>query len=230
MKTSKRVRHRNEGIDFQRAYGLEEAIHLIKERASAKFNETVEVVFACNIDPRKGEQNIRGMVKLPFGTGKDVRIAVFAEGEQASQAKLAGVHCVGGQDLIEEVLGGRMDFDLCIATPEMMGTLSKLGKILGPKGLMPNPKLGTVTHDVIKAIESAKQGQVSFRPDKEGIVHSILGKMNFSMEALSENFKALHTQLLSLKPAAVKNALIKKICISSSMGFSLNVDLTKVLS
>jgi len=229
-KKSKRIRIRDANVDFAKQYGIDEALGLIKDRANAKFDETVEVIFACNIDPRKGDQNIRGMVELPRGTGRSVRIAVFAQGDQAQQARDAGADIVGDLDLIEEVQKGRMDFDLCIATPSMMIHLSKLGKILGPKQLMPNPKLGTVTMNVAGAIQSAKKGQVSLRAEKQGIVHAILGKSSFASEALAENFKAVQTALLDMKPDGIKGNLIKKAFLSSTMGFSLALDLNKGLS
>ncbi len=229
-KMSKRIRARDVNIDFSKHYAIDEALVLIKDRANAKFDETVEVVFACNIDPRKGDQNIRGMVELPAGTGRSVRIAVFAQGEQAQQARDAGAEVVGDLDLIDEVQKGRMDFDLCIATPPMMAHLSKLGKILGPKQLMPNPKLGTVTMNVVGAIQSAKKGQVSLRAEKQGIVHAILGKASFAVEALEQNFAAVQAALLEMKPDGVKGHLVKKAFLSSTMGFSLTLDLNRGLS
>lgn len=229
-KKSKRIRARDAHVDFAKQYGVEEALVLLKERANAKFDETIEVVFACNIDPRKGDQNIRGMVELPRGTGRSVRVAVFAQGDQAQQAKDAGADIVGDVDLVDEIQRGRMDFDLCIATPAMMVHLSKLGKILGPKQLMPNPKLGTVTMNVAGAVASAKKGQVSLRAEKQGIVHTILGKASFDTDALEQNFKAVHGALLDMKPDGIKGNLIKKAFLSSTMGFSLGLDLNKGLS
>jgi len=228
-KKSKRIRARDVNIDFAKHYSVDEALVLIKERANAKFDETVEVVFACNIDPRKGDQNIRGMVELPEGTGRTVRIAVFAQGEQAQQARDAGADVVGDLDLIEEIQKGRLDFDLCIATPSMMVHLSKLGKVLGPKQLMPNPKLGTVTMNVAGAIQSAKKGQVSLRAEKQGIVHAILGKTSFAVASLEKNFKVVQAALLEMKPDGVKGHLIKKAFLSSTMGFSLILDLDRGL-
>ena len=228
-KKSKRIRARDANIDFAKHYSVDEALVLIKERANAKFDETVEVVFACSIDPRKGDQNIRGMVELPEGTGRTVRIAVFAQGEQAQQARDAGADVVGDLDLIEEIQKGRLDFDLCIATPSMMVHLSKLGKVLGPKQLMPNPKLGTVTMNVAGAIQSAKKGQVSLRAEKQGIVHAILGKTSFAVASLEKNFKVVQAALLEMKPDGVKGHLIKKAFLSSTMGFSLILDLDRGL-
>ena len=227
---SKRIQRRDENIDFVKVYSVEEALGLLKERSTAKFDETVEVVFCCAIDPRKGDQTLRGMVSLPCGTGKSVRIAVFAQGEQASQAREAGADLVGDMDLIETVQRGEIDFDLCIATPPMMPHLSKLGKILGPKGLMPNPKLGTVTMDVAVAVDSAKKGQVSLRADKQGIVHGIIGRVSFAIDQLEQNFQALYDGLLDMKPSSLKGVLVKKAYLSSTMGFSLPIDPAKVLS
>ncbi len=225
MKKSKRIRARDEGVDLYKSYALPEALNLIKERATAKFDETVEVVFSCAIDPQKGDQNIRGMVSLPQGTGKSIRVAVFAEGEQAREAQEAGAEVVGGSDLVEEVQKGNIDFDLCIATPAMMSQLSKLGKVLGPKGLMPNPKLGTVTLNVASAVLAAKRGQVSLRADKAGLIHAFIGKSSFSVEALEENFSALLTGLLNLKPSGIKGDLIKRAYVSSTMGFALPLEI-----
>ncbi len=230
IKKSKRIQRRNENIDFSKIYNIREGLDLIKSGATAKFDETVEIVFSCNLDPRKGDQSVRGMVSLPCGTGKSVRIAVFAQGEQANQAREAGADLVGDMDLIEAVQRGSMDFDLCIATPPMMAHLSKLGKILGPKGLMPNPKLGTVTMDVAAAIDSAKKGQVSLRADKQGIVHGIIGRTSFAIDQLEQNFQALYEGFLELKPAGLKGGLVKKIHLSSTMGFSLEIDPARVLS
>jgi large subunit ribosomal protein L1 len=229
-KKSKRVRQRDANIDLLAHYGVDEALGLIKQRANAKFDETVEVVFACKVDPRKGDQNIRGMIELPHGTGRTVRIAVFAQDDQAQQARDAGADIVGDLALVEEVQKGRLDFDLCIATPAMMVHLSKLGKVLGPKGLMPNPKLGTVTMKVAEAVQAAKRGQVSLRAEKQGIVHAILGKVSFDLSALSGNFQAVQSALLDMKPEGVKGNLIKKAYVSSTMGFSLQLDLNKGLS
>lgn len=230
MKITKRIKRRDEGVNLDKVYTVVEAIALLKERSFVKFDETVEVAFACNIDPRKGEHNIRGMVSLPKGTGKVVRVAVFAQGEQAQKAREAGAEVVGAEDLLEEVQKGKIDFDLCIATPPMMGQLGKLGKILGPKGLMPNPKLGTVTMDVASAVQAAKKGQVVLRAEKQGIVHTLAGKISFSSEDLLENIKAIFDGLLELKPNGIKGNLVKKAYISTTMGFSLMIDVTSGLS
>jgi len=226
QKRSKRIQNRDLNIDFSKRYNFAEALELIKERSKVKFDETVEITFACNVDTRKGDQNIRGMVELPRGTGRSVRIAVFAQGEQAQQARDSGADIVGDLDLVEEVQKGRINFDVCIATPSMMIHLSKLGKILGPKQLMPNPKLGTVTMNVAGAVQSAKRGQVSLRAEKQGIVHAILGKISFASDALVENFTAIQKALVSMKPDSIKGELIKKAYLSSTMGFSLELDLS----
>jgi large subunit ribosomal protein L1 len=225
QKKSRRIQVRDLNVDFSKRYSVAEALDMIKERSKVKFDETVEVTFACNVDPRKGDQNIRGMVELPRGTGRSVRIAVFAQGEQAQQARASGADIVGDLDLVEEVQKGKIDFDVCIATPAMMVHLSKLGKILGPKQLMPNPKLGTVTMNVAGAVQAAKRGQVSLRAEKQGIVHAILGKMSFATDALVENFTAVQKALMSMKPETVKGDLVKKVYLSSTMGFSLELDL-----
>jgi len=227
QKKSKRIHNRDANIDFSKRYSVGEALDLIKDRSKVKFDETVEVVFACNVDTRKGDQNIRTMVGLPNGTGRSVRIAVFAQGEQAQQARDAGADIVGDLDLVEEVQKGKIDFDVCIATPSMMVNLSKLGKILGPKQLMPNPKLGTVTMNVAGAVLSAKRGQVSLRAEKQGIVHAILGKISFASDALIENFETLQKALVAAKPDSVKGDLIKKAYLSSTMGFSVELDLAR---
>lgn len=225
---TKRVQQRNHGIDFKRDYTLEEALKLLKDRASAKFVESVDVAIRCNIDTKKGDQNIRIMVPLPKGTGKTIRIAVFAQGEHAKIAKEAGAYHVGGLEFIEEVLQGRLDFDLCIATPEMMAHMSKLGRVLGPKSLMPNPKLGTVTNDVEKAIHSAKMGQVTLRADKQGIIHGSFGKISFNIEDLEENFYSLYKELLKAKPEGIKGDFITGLHLSTTMGFGLKIQLNSL--
>jgi large subunit ribosomal protein L1 len=231
LKQSKRIRARDAGIDLAKTYEVSEALRLIKERANSKFDETIEVVFACSLDARRGDQNIRGMVALPAGTGRSVRVAVFAEGEQADQARSAGAELVGGTELVDKVLADKdIDCDLCIATPSMMAHLSKLGRILGPKQLMPNPKLGTVTAQVAAAVVLAKKGQASLRSEKQGIVHTIVGKASFDLDALKSNFQAVYEGLMSMKPDAIKGNLVKKAYISSTMGFSLPIDLAKGLS
>ncbi len=227
MKKTKRIQARDDHIDFTRSYTLQEAVELLKARATAKFDETMEVAFNCNLDPRKGDQNVRSMVSLPFGTGKTMRIAVFAQGQAAQEAEAAGADFVGADDLIERVKGGWMEFDVCIATPDFMPKIGKLGKILGPRDLMPNPKLGTVTQDVAKAVARAKAGQVSVRVDKAGIIHTIIGKASFSVDHLVRNFSVLYDEIFKMRPAALKGGYIKKISLSSTMGFSLPLLLEK---
>lgn len=225
---TKRLQKRNEGVDFKKEYTLEDALKLLKDRSSAKFVESVDVAITCNIDTKKGDQNIRIMVPLPKGTGKTIRVAVFAQGDHAKAAKEAGADHVGGLEFIEEVLQGRLDFDLCIATPEMMAHMSKLGRVLGPKSLMPNPKLGTVTNDVAKAIQGAKMGQVTLRADKQGIVHGSFGKVNFSVEDLEENFNALYKGLLGAKPDGLKGEFIVGLHVSTTMGFGLKINMASL--
>jgi large subunit ribosomal protein L1 len=229
-KISQRLQKRNKDMDFNRLYSLDEALDLLKDRVSAKFDETIDFVFASGVDPKKSDQNIRGMVSLPSGTGKSVRVAVFAEGDKASEARDAGADIIGGVDLVEQVASGQMDFDLCIATPSMMAHLSKLGRVLGPKGLMPNPKLGTVTMDVKGAVDQSKKGQVSVRTDKQGLIHGLLGKASFSKENLKKNFKAVYGGVEDLRPESLKGDMIKKVFLSSTMGFGLRVDVSKGLS
>jgi len=231
LKQSKRIRERDAGIDFAKTYEVGEALNLIKERANAKFDETVEVVFACHLDARRGDQNIRGVVSLPQGTGRSVRVAVFAEEQWAAQAREAGAEIVGGDDLVEQVLSEKnLDCDVCIATPSMMGRMGKLGRILGPKNLMPNPKLGTVTMNVGAAVDSAKKGQASLRSEKQGIVHTVIGKASFSADALRQNCVAVFEGLMAMKPETIKGNLIKKMYLTSTMGFALTIDPSKGLS
>src|SRR5512134_142202 len=195
-KKSKRLRSAYEGIEAGRAYDLDDAIKLIQERASAKFDETIEVALGLGVDPRHADQMVRGVVSLPHGTGKTLRVAVFAKGEKAAEATAAGADVVGAEDLMQQVQGGEINFDRCIATPDMMAIVGRLGKILGPRGLMPNPKLGTVTQDVAGAVKAAKAGQIEFRVEKAGIVHGGIGKVSFSDEALAENVRAFIDALI----------------------------------
>src|ERR1700741_4494635 len=199
-KTGKRLKKAYAGIDPTVARPLEEALKLIKERASAKFDETVEVAMNLNLDPRKPDQNLRGAVMLPHGTGKTVRVAVFARGDRAREAEAAGAEVVGAEDLAEKVQAGQIDFDRAIATPDMMSLVGGLGKILGPRGLMPNPRLGTVTQNVTEAVQAAKGGQVEFRAEKAGLVHAGVGKASFSEQAIAENVKAFLTAIARAKP------------------------------
>jgi large subunit ribosomal protein L1 len=216
------------GIDRDKFYGVDEAISLIKQNATAKFDETIEVAMNLGVDPRHADQMVRGVVSLPKGSGKDVRVAVFAKGDKAEEARKAGADVVGAEDLMETVQGGQIDFDRVIATPDMMGVVGRLGKVLGPKGLMPNPKLGTVTMDVTKAVNDAKSGQVEFRVEKAGIVHAGIGKASFSEGDLKENFTAFMDAIIKGKPTGAKGKFVKKLSVSSTMGPGVKIDLDEV--
>jgi len=215
-------------IDADKLHGIDEAISLVKDNATAKFDETIEVALNLGVDPRHADQMVRGVVNLPKGTGKTVKVAVFAKGAKADEAKEAGADIVGAEDLMETIQGGTIDFDRCIATPDMMGVVGRLGKVLGPKGLMPNPKLGTVTMDVKKAVEDAKGGQVEYRVEKAGIIHSGIGKASFSAADLRENFDALVDAVVKAKPSGAKGKYLRKIALSSSMGPGVKVDVAEV--
>jgi large subunit ribosomal protein L1 len=229
-KTSKRLRKAAEAIDRKSLYGLEEAIKLVKEGAGAKFDETVEISMNLGIDPRHADQNVRGVVTLPNGTGKSVRVAVFAKEAKAEEATKAGADVVGADDLAGRIQAGEIDFDRCIATPDMMPVVGKLGKILGPRGLMPNPKLGTVTNDVAEAVQAAKGGQVEFRAEKAGIVHAGVGKASFSEVALAENIKAFARAIANAKPSGAKGTYIKRVSVSSTMGPGVKLDVSNLAS
>jgi len=222
---SKRMKAASQGLDRNKFYTIEDAVKLVKERAKAKFDETIEIAFNLGIDPKQSDQNVRGVISLPHGTGKTVRVAVFAKGERAEAAKKAGADIVGADDLAEKVQAGQMDFDRVIASPDMMVTVGKLGKVLGPRGLMPNPKLGTVTNDIAEAVKAAKGGQVEYRAQKEGIIHAGVGKASFSEQALVENVKALFNAVSRAKPAGSKGTYIKKVSLSSTMGPGVKLDL-----
>jgi large subunit ribosomal protein L1 len=224
----KRFKTALKGIDRNKFYSVEDAVKLVKERAKAKFDETIEMAFNLGIDPKHADQNVRGVISLPHGTGKNVRVAVFAKGEKAEAAKKAGADIVGADDLAEKVQAGQMDFDRVIASPDMMVTVGKLGKVLGPRGLMPNPKLGTVTNDIAEAVKAAKGGQVEYRAQKEGIVHAGVGKASFSEQALIENVKALINAVSRAKPAGAKGTYMKKVSLSSTMGPGLKLDIASV--
>jgi large subunit ribosomal protein L1 len=215
-------------IDREKFYGVDEALSLIKKNATAKFDETVEVALNLGVDPRHADQMVRGVVNLPKGTGKSVRVAVFAKGAKADEAKAAGADVVGAEDLMETIQGGTIDFDRVIATPDMMGVVGRLGKVLGPKGLMPNPKLGTVTMDVTKAVNDAKSGQVEFRVEKAGIVHAGIGKASFDEADLQENFRAFMDAIVKAKPSGAKGKFVKKVSVSSSMGPGVKVALEEI--
>ena len=208
----------------EKAYGVEEAFNILKGAGAAKFDETVDMAVRLGIDPKHPEQMIRGSVVLPHGTGKKVRILVFAKGEKEAEAKEAGADYAGGDELVEKIKGGWLGFDMAVATPEMMGLVGKLGKILGPRGLMPNPKLGTVTFDVKKAVQDLKAGKVEYRTDKAGNVHSILGKLSFGAEKLLKNFRTLMDAILKAKPPSSKGTYLKSIYVSTTMGPSIKID------
>ncbi|MBN67138.1 MAG: 50S ribosomal protein L1 [Rickettsiales bacterium] len=227
-KAGKRVRAARETVDVSKQYSLDEAVKLVRGAASAKFDETVDVAMNLGVDPKHSDQMVRGAIAMPNGIGKEVRVAVFAKDDKAEAAKAAGADLVGGDDLAEKVQKGEIDFDRCIATPDMMGVVGKIGKILGPRGLMPNPKLGTVTPDVEAAVKAAKSGQVEFRVEKAGIVHAGVGKASFDDAKLSENIRAFIGAVNKAKPAGAKGAYIKKITLSSTMGPSVKVDVADV--
>ena len=227
-RTSKRMTNAYDGIEPENAFGIEEAVKLVKGRSSVKFDETVEIAMNLGVDPRHADQNVRGVVSLPHGTGKSVRVAVFAKGDKADEAKAAGADVVGAEDLAEQVQAGKIDFERCIATPDMMPVVGRLGRILGPRGMMPNPKLGSVTNDVAAAIEATKGGQVEFRVEKAGIVHARVGKASFDEAALVENVKAFVGAIGRAKPSGAKGTYIKRVSLSSTMGPGLKVDVASV--
>jgi len=216
-------------VDREKLHGVDEAIALAKSNATSKFDETIEVALNLGVDPRHADQMVRGVVTLPKGTGKTVRVGVFAKGAKADEAKAAGADVVGAEDLMEIVQGGTIDFDRCIATPDMMGIVGRLGKVLGPKGLMPNPKLGTVTMDVAAAVKAAKGGQIEYRVEKAGIIHSGIGKASFPAEDLRANFDALLDAIVKAKPSGAKGKYVKKVAVSSTMGPGIKVDTTEVV-
>lgn len=224
-KVGKRTSAAREGIDRDKNYALDEALTLIKERGTAKFDETVEIAINLGVDPRHADQMVRGVCVLPNGTGKTVKVAVFARGDKADEAKAAGADIVGAEELVQEVQSGKIDFDRCIATPDMMPLVGRLGKVLGPRGLMPNPKIGTVTPDVTAAVKDAKGGAVQFRVEKAGIVHAGVGKVSFSADALSQNVKALMDAIQKARPTGAKGSYLKRIAVSSTMGPGIKVDL-----
>lgn len=227
-KQGKRIRKAYASVTPGKLYALEEALALVKANASAKFDETVEITANLGIDPKQSEQAVRGSVPMPNGLGKTIRVAVFAKGDKAEEAKKAGADIVGAEDLMESIQKGEMNFDRCIATPDMMALVGRVGKLLGPRGLMPNPKLGTVTPNVADAVKASKSGEVEFRAEKAGIVHAGVGKASFTVEALRENIRALMGALDKAKPSGVKGAYIRKLHISSTMGPGLTVDVASV--
>lgn len=219
----KRITSAREAVERDRIYGLDEAVKLVKQNASAKFDETVEVAINLGVDPRHADQMVRGTVTLPHGTGKSMRVAVFAKDAKAQEAKDAGADVVGAEDLMQQIQGGQIDFDRCVATPDMMAIVGRLGKILGPKGLMPNPKLGTVTTDVAAAVQAAKAGQIEFRVEKQGIIHAGVGKASFSEEQLKENIAAFIDAISRAKPTGAKGTYMLKVAVSSTMGPGVRV-------
>ncbi len=227
-KIAKRIQAARDGIDRDKNYDLAEAVGLLKERATAKFDETIEVAMNLGVDPRHADQMVRGVVNLPNGTGRDVRVAVFARGAKADEAKEAGADVIGAEDLVETVQKGEIDFDRCIATPDMMPLVGRLGKVLGPRGMMPNPKVGTVTMDVAAAVKASKGGAVEFRVEKAGIVHAGVGKASFDADKIVENVRAFTDAVIKAKPTGAKGNYVKKIAISSTMGPGLKIDVASL--
>lgn len=231
MKQGKKLRKILPTVDRKKLYALEDGVKLIKKNAgdlSRKFTETLDIAINLGIDTKQSDQSVRGMVQLPHGTGKSVRVAVFAKGEKADAALAAGADVVGAEDLAEKIMGGFSAFDRVIATPDMMGVVGKLGKVLGPRGLMPNPKLGTVTPNVVEAIKSAKAGSIEFRAEKGGIIHAGIGKINFTEEQLIDNARAFISAIVKARPAGVKGTYLNRVALSSTMGLGLKVDLSTI--
>ncbi|MGH6717444.1 MAG: 50S ribosomal protein L1 [Bradyrhizobium sp.] len=229
MGVGKRLKKAREGVSREKLYALPEAIKLIKERAKAKFDETIEIAINLGVDPRHADQMVRGVVNLPNGTGRTVRVGVFARGAKADEAKAAGADVVGAEDLVERVQGGNIDFDRCIATPDMMPLVGRLGKVLGPRGMMPNPKVGTVTMDVTSAVKGAKGGSVEFRVEKAGIVQAGIGKASFSEDKLVANVRALADAVAKAKPAGAKGTYIQRVAVSSTMGPGVKIEPSTLL-
>ena len=226
----KRLTKAYEGVNREKLYPIAEAIKMVKERAKAKFDETIEVSMNLGVDPRHADQMVRGVVTLPNGTGRTLRVGVFARGAKAEEAKAAGADVVGAEDLVEKVQGGAIDFDRCIATPDMMPLVGRLGKVLGPRGMMPNPKIGTVTMDIANAVKGAKGGSVEFRVEKAGIVQAGIGKASFSEDKLVENVKALADAVIKAKPAGSKGTYVQRVAISSTMGPGVKIDPSSLTS
>ncbi len=227
--TGKRIVKAREGVERTKLYTLPEAVKLVKARANAKFDETVEIAMNLGVDPKHADQMVRGVCNLPNGSGRTLKVAVFARGAKAEEAKAAGADIVGAEDLVETVNSGKIEFDRCIATPDMMGLVGRLGKVLGPRGLMPNPRVGTVTMDVKAAVAASKGGSVEFRVEKAGIVHSAVGKASFAEDKLVQNIKAFADAVSKAKPAGAKGNYIQRIAISSTMGPGVKVDLSSVM-
>ena len=230
MAIGKRLKKAREGVDRTKLYPLPEAIKMIKERATSKFDETIEVAINLGVDPRHADQMVRGVVTLPNGTGRTLRVGVFARGAKADEAKAAGADVVGAEDLVEKVQNGNIDFDRCIATPDMMPLVGRLGKVLGPRGMMPNPKVGTVTMDVTSAVKGAKGGSVEFRVEKAGIVQAGIGKASFSEEKLIENVRALADAVAKAKPSGAKGTYMQRVAVSSTQGVGVKVDTSTLLA
>ena len=230
MAHGKRYRAANATVEAEKIYGVAEAIKLVKSNATSKFDETIEVAVNLGVDPKYADQMVRGMVSLPSGTGKDIRVAVFARDAKADEAREAGADFVGAEDLMEQVQGGMMDFDRVIATPDMMAVVGRLGKVLGPRGLMPNPKVGTVTPNVAKAVADAKGGSVEFRVEKQGIIHAGIGKASFTEDALEQNFKAFVGALVKARPSGAKGTFVRKVALSSTMGPGVQVDTAEAIA
>ena len=220
----KRLKEAMKGINRNKLYSVDEAVKLVKERAKAKFDETIEIAMNLGVDPRHADQMVRGVCNLPNGTGRSVRVAVFAKGDKAEEAHKAGADIVGAEDLVEEVQKGNINFDKCIATPDLMPLVGRLGKVLGPRGMMPNPKVGTVTNDVAEAIRGAKGGSVEFRVEKAGIIHAGIGKASFSEQALIENVRAFADAVIKSKPSGAKGTYVKKVALSSTMGPGIKIE------
>ncbi len=229
-KLAKRTQKIREGIDAEKLYELSDAVTLVKERATAKFDETIEVAMNLGVDPRHADQMVRGVVNLPNGTGRSVKVAVFARDAKADEAKAAGADIVGAEDLVEIVQSGQIEFDRCIATPDMMPLVGRLGKVLGPRGMMPNPKVGTVTNDIKEAVSASKGGAVEFRVEKAGIVHAGVGKASFEPKAIEENIRAFTDAVSKAKPSGAKGNYIKRVAISSTMGAGVKVDPSSLAS
>ena len=229
-KTGKRIEKLYKSLEVDKTYALDNAVQLVKENAIAKFDETIEISLNLAVDPKQSDQNVRGVVALPHGTGKTMRVAVFAKGDQAKIALDSGADEVGAEDLAEKIQSGNIDFDRVIATPDLMGVVGKLGKVLGPRGLMPNPKLGTVTPDIKKAVTNAKAGEVQFRSEKAGLVHAGIGKASFSEKQISENLKAFVGAVIKSRPAATKGSFVKKISLSSTMGLGVKVNVSEAVA
>jgi large subunit ribosomal protein L1 len=230
MAIGKRLTKAYEGVNREKLYPIAEAIQMVKERAKAKFDETIEISMNLGVDPRHADQMVRGVVTLPNGTGRTLRVGVFARGAKAEEAKAAGADVVGAEDLVEKVQGGTIEFDRCIATPDMMPLVGRLGKVLGPRGMMPNPKIGTVTMDVTNAVKGAKGGSVEFRVEKAGIVQAGIGKASFAEDKLVENVKALADAVIKAKPAGAKGTYVQRVAISSSMGPGVKIDPSSLTS